>query len=701
MTICSIKINNILSFDNLEINDIKDINCIIGKNNVGKSNLLKAVKFFYKKLEGHNILPPRLQSNYSRTGSIALTFDTTRIFHIARRSENNHYFQFIMRKLIPFQKRRQFALTSYSKEKTEFTLTLHIYSDNSVKWSTNDHQVRNLILYLYPFFYIEPRHMDLHEWDDLWDLVSRLKSFNLSKIKNDDVINFFDDVINPDSESSYKKYIQDLNKVMPTKRSTQKEKILSYVKAGLNGYKFEINESELEFQSDGTNSFHFIKLFLRILITISKREYITPFVLIDEPELGLHPKMNEVLINEIYSFYNYKTDTEIKTLQPKIFIATHSPNIVKEIIKNFKRRQNVFFFKKAHHSCTTIKTLNSQYDSDSFINIFSDNEARLFFSNFILFVEGETELEVFGNMQLSRHFPQLNKIDIYKSSSNVVGERVNPSFSNTAIPYLFLFDADKAWDLSLINGEYKLNFKKNGNYFNLKRESLTVERKKYSLGYNKKFNSIKNNLDHLISHAESVVNVSLTKQTFNENVHISSIHAAINKYLLLKHCYINKTTFEGCLININSSKIFYGWLNEKYKIDMEPIIDYVDKSKYLEHQILIDYLRIIFNGKSETLNDYKALNLKPYVEAKRNNKIPDKRLLRSSLSAKKLMNLLEKNTISNSHLGKTNGWATSFLHYAINHLEKESKAKDERFQKLFGVYFPELNDIITRLQPDS
>ncbi|MFZ5379840.1 retron Eco8 family effector endonuclease [Aeromonas hydrophila] len=252
MAICSIKIENVLSFDTLEIKDIKDMNCIIGRNNAGKSNLLKALKFYYNKLEGLNTLPPRLYSNYSGKGSITLTFDTTRIFNIARKNKNNSYFQFIMRKLIPLRKRGFYSIGLYSTERTQYTLTLYVYNDNSVKWSTNDHQVKNLILYLYPFFFIEPRHMDLHEWDDLWDLVARLKSFNLSKISNNDVIDFFDSVINPDSSNSYRNYIQDLNQVMPTKKSTQKEKILSYIKAGLNGYKFEINESELEFQSDGT-----------------------------------------------------------------------------------------------------------------------------------------------------------------------------------------------------------------------------------------------------------------------------------------------------------------------------------------------------------------------------------------------------------------------------------------------------------------
>ncbi|MCP6133204.1 ATP-binding protein, partial [Klebsiella pneumoniae] len=119
--------------------------------------------------------------------------------------------------------------------------------------------------------------MNLHEWDNLWDLVSRIKSFNLSKIEDESVIDFFDSSINSGGDSSYRKYIDDLNKNISTKASTQKEKILSYIKAGLKGYKFEIDERDLRFHSDGTNSFHYIKTYLNLLITISRREYITPF----------------------------------------------------------------------------------------------------------------------------------------------------------------------------------------------------------------------------------------------------------------------------------------------------------------------------------------------------------------------------------------------------------------------------------------
>ncbi|MCP5586681.1 ATP-binding protein, partial [Klebsiella pneumoniae] len=89
-----------------------------------------------------------------------------------------------------------------------------------------------------------------------------------------------------------------------------------------------------------------------LLITISRREYITPFVFIDEPELGLHPKMNEVLVQEIFNSYKYQEGINDRVTRPKLFITTHSPNIVKEVIKKFREKQRFFCFQKTRDSCT-------------------------------------------------------------------------------------------------------------------------------------------------------------------------------------------------------------------------------------------------------------------------------------------------------------------------------------------------------------
>ncbi|HEE1010219.1 TPA: AAA family ATPase, partial [Klebsiella pneumoniae] len=51
MGIKSIRIKNILSFDDVYIDSFEDFNLIIGRNNSGKSNLLKVFKYFYEKLD--------------------------------------------------------------------------------------------------------------------------------------------------------------------------------------------------------------------------------------------------------------------------------------------------------------------------------------------------------------------------------------------------------------------------------------------------------------------------------------------------------------------------------------------------------------------------------------------------------------------------------------------------------------------------
>lgn len=50
MTVQAIKITNLLSFDELVVNNLNDMNCIVGRNNVGKSNLLKVLKFFLQQI---------------------------------------------------------------------------------------------------------------------------------------------------------------------------------------------------------------------------------------------------------------------------------------------------------------------------------------------------------------------------------------------------------------------------------------------------------------------------------------------------------------------------------------------------------------------------------------------------------------------------------------------------------------------------
>ena len=581
MGIKSIKIKNLLSYDEIHISDIKDINCIIGRNNTGKSNLLKLIRYFYTKLEKQDAIPPKLNNNYSSYGEISIEYDITRISKIVRghKNNNNKFFKQIASTLLKqtYYERLSSFLTESKNEKT-FILSLKINNDESVKWSTKDTKILSIVNHLFPYFDIETRHVDLYDWDKLWLLISKLKSFNIEKISNEEIVNFFDSRIGENSKS-YSDYINKIKEITKTSKYGYKEKVLNYVKVGLDGQTFQIDGKKLEIQSDGTNSFKYIEIFLSLLISLTRRDYITPIVFIDEPEIGLHPKKNEQLIENLYEIYmSFKKNKEgieqnkYATPYPNIFMATHSPNILKSIVKLFDINQQVLHFSMLDGN-THIRKLNSTYDHDRFLNIFNDNEARLFFSEFIFFVEGSTEQELFSNRLLANKFQHLRNIDIY-ATDDLVLKYMNPSYSNTAIPYLVLYDADHLF--SYDNKNKKITLKTTKISINQVRNKY-----KYSCIGSRNYQA-KNNIDSFL---KLLANTKI--ETDKDNIKItnfdwSNLINRVNRFILAKENYwITSTTIEGCLINEKSLNYFKKWmlseiinnLNPKHDENIEKIIE--------------------------------------------------------------------------------------------------------------------------------
>jgi len=667
MSIKSIRIKNLLSFDELYIKSFKDINCIVGKNNAGKSNLLKLIRFFYNKLDGKRELPPTLNSNYSSFGTITIIYDTTRIKNIVTSETNKNKSSFFKHIYNIFFKEKQTSniFNDDLNIESDFELTLQINSNESTKWINTNKDILSIINYLYPFFDIETRHLDLYDWNKLWLIVSRLKSFNVNNINQKEIKDFFNEKISLDSDA-YKEYVSQIETITKADKYSYREKVLNYVKAGLKGQTFLINEQSLETQSDGTNSHRFIEIALELLISLSRREYISPTIYIDEPELGLHPKRNEELIYKLFDIYNsFKKTKDVKekgkynTPYPKIIFATHSPNIVKEVIKLFDTNQQILHFSKNKKDNTVVHKMNSTYEDKRFLNVFSDNEARLFFSNFILFVEGETELEIFSNKKLLEKFPKLKKIDVYKSSSNVLGAYINPSYSNTAIPYIFLFDADKIYSfkvtqndtvsMQLVNKNEKLYILpdgKNSSYEKEEEKHKEYDRRFNDLmqKYNRGFNLIYKNKAKNLIEIQTINSLEFTYNhtgfRINENEKYIKYINSLKEYLKSKNISFLHTTIEEALINENAKNLFFSWLKHKTNTEIESFLYDIreviytvsiykqrtsigkihrlkprkklikkiiyKKEKYPKEveKYLIDYLRVkYFNGKFELLNN--------------------------------------------------------------------------------------------------
>lgn len=738
MGIKSIKINNLLSFDELIIDKFEDINCIVGKNNAGKSNLLKLLRFFYKRLEGKRELPPQLNSNYSAFGSITIVYTIShRIKQDLKRKGQENLFDGDKDLRTLF-----IDLTNIGKD-TTYELSLKIYGNDSIEWSEKNHKVLKTINYLYPFFDIEARHIDLHNWDKLWYIVSRLKSFNLKDLEK----SFISTDENNNARKEYDGYIENIQNNIQTSRYTYQEKVLSFIKMGLVGDKFLISENDLDRQSDGTNAHKFIELSLKLLISLTRREYITPIIYVDEPEIGLHPKKNEELIENIYEVYSQGKYTS-KTPYPTIIFATHSPNIVKQVIKLFDEDQQILHFSKHDNKPTVVQKMNSQYEDKRFLNVFSDNEARLFFSNFILFVEGETELEIFRNKTLLNKFLKLKEIDVY-ATNDVVLKYINPAYANTSIPYHIIYDLDKLFD---INFNEKKIIKLN------KVISFSELEKKYDKAYASKKNKLvefdtyqntKFFLDVIESSELQIKkNIFITNFKYKDKVYnFDSLVDYVNKKIFIhENKFFNHTTIEELLINKESITFFKKWFKKvyidsicivnkdkesgdkktlktiqtmmkKYPTDLKlkQVFDIIfdssncykdslpDPEKKFAAKIKTRYFQsierfldknfptdeeyitlfiLLFNGKTQTLISRENKNYTKHIDESYRELVIDIRNNRLN----KLDDLFSK----------TSGWTTSFLNFAIG--EIENRREDKEFRKEFETYFGELYDIITIIE---
>lgn len=678
MSLISIKIQNLLSFDEIHIKKFEDINCIIGRNNIGKSNLLKLIKYFYQKLDNEKVLPPELRSRYSSCGIISIEYDLSYLMRIITADKNTHisYFQKLKNK---FRK--------YSANNT-LTLELYINTDDSIKWNIEDRELRVFILDIFPFFDIPSRYIEPKDWSKLWYLVSRLKPFNPHNVKADKVKDFFDAEVNDSSYKTYSNYVETIEKYLEIDGYKHSDKVLNFVKSGLKGDSFLIDSKKLETQSDGTNTYKFLESFLTLMIALTRRSYISPIVFIDEPEIGFHPKRSEEFIeslSEIFKEYNYKRP------YPNILLTTHSPNIVKQVIKLFKSNHQVLHFYKNKKESSVVNTMNSRFDDDRFLNIFGDNEARLFFSRFILFVEGETELELFGNQKLKEWFPVLKKIDVYKSSSNVLGENLNPSYNNTSISYLYLFDADKIYSFKRAGSQREIILQnKNKFLYSLpngkdsSNEKFKEESKPIRYGHSrflKRYNEDLKVIESIHGKKYDFNNFGFTIEdiTFQENME------ALKRYLRLHRVFVVNTTIEETLINIDSSSLFFEWLKLQYSILAKNFLysKKLNSRKYITKAILISYLRIVFEGKFETQIDYKTL-----INSKNNFK--------SKFLLKTINKYINKQD-------KTSGWTTKFLNFAINDIEsklvcEDLKEREKEFRKIFQQNFGELFDIIKLIE---
>lgn len=637
MSIKSIEIKNFKSIEYLKI-DLKNLNTFIGKNGVGKSTISNAVRYFYDNLTKSCLRQDLFDKSnkYKTEIEITIEYDFTRIIRYVEGSYEMKLFGMRIKK----HNVNNSVIVKMKQRKNE-----------QIEWNI-DYSERYIIENSHPVYFCDTRFLDLTNWDSLWNIVGDLinaKDANpilgeIGKTLESNQFNQF---------SQYLKIFEDFlfSNQLSISEDSKKNKVISLLQIQLGGKQFQNRNQSLDYYSDGTNSQNYILFLVYIAFEISRKRLKDATVVLDEPELGLHPKMIDEMMEKLIQ-YSEKIE---------LLVFSHSPRIVASMLKNDGELYRI----SIENDYTKMNKLIKLKEEKTKLFL-SDREASIFFSDFILFVEGVTEIEIFNNKVIQRLFPFLKHIEIVNTSSNDhVLRLLDPNNNTSEIPYLILVDSDKI-----------INFKEN-------KKKRTVSFSMRKLWYSPLMSrSVRDNLIKTISKKESRISLGLLnainkdkkrEYSYSGDFKLLKVFDPtfknIRSFCLRHSLYPVRSTVEGSIVSYKSQKYFKMWLSKKNSSDeLKKIIKNLSKG---ETNVLF---RFLLEGKNDILEGFESKNYK------------------ERFSKFVIENNFKKNT----------GWITEFFEFYQKTVfnqkqyrkDKGNTKKIERFKK----DFPELYDIIHHIE---
>lgn len=671
MSLVNIKIENFKSIKNCNIN-VSEKNLFIGENGGGKSNVLEAINYFYSNLTGSQMRDDIFDENnhFSNEVKIALKYDLSEFIKIAKANIKED--EFIEDEDIVETKKymgyyKAILSLRARTEKNTISIELTQIKGKSLKWNFK-YEIRQIIKSLYPLFYIDSRNLDVVEWGYIWDMFEEL-----GKVSNDERKRLEGEIqsLLLDDKNEISNKLRSIENVLnasdaSVKRDSSKIFARNLIKLFFSGENIHKNGKRLEYYSTGTNAVKYIEILLMSINEISKTKLKEPIILIDEPEISLHNQF----IDELAEVICNVTD------RASILIATHSSRLTKNVMLGV---DSPFLFNvKLVSKYTKISKMNTfiQYSPRSKYRV-TDDHINSYFSKAIIFVEGESELELFSNPYLKVLFPILKKIDIFKAlSEKPVLNIMNPSKVGVSIPYVILIDMDKAMDYNI-----------NKRQFFFKGEYIKSEGKEHFRFRNKKDNDIYLLHKYIrITSAAKKLKVHYYLPFYScKDLNYYDFLNAVKDYLLSYNVFAFATTIEGALITKNSFDFTIDFLNRRCKANEDDFKDFkLVLEKYYPNDKL-NALRYVFKGKSDLLQ-YKQIQILDKEEKK----------------------TLEK---MQGYVKKASGWISDFLDYffeeqtendnkfSISSFQKYLKTEENKLkvQQSFKIYFPEIYSVIDHL----
>jgi predicted ATP-dependent endonuclease of OLD family len=652
MGIATIKISNYKSIKKMQLNldspNVFDLYCMLGKNGSGKSTVIDAIRYFYKISNNSFEIEEAIDKSniYVQKMCIEIVFDFSNLLT----NNRNEYLDKLL------QNCNQYFVDN------KLLLRMTQYKNGQIIWyPLNDVYFVRKILKIFPIFIVNTRFISLTDWSELWNIISEISISEFKEptdLLEEKLINVFESTYG----EKYAKSIQKIKNVFDEEniKINDQDYLIRFktaIMTVLGGDTFLTDDNSLLYYSDGMNSLNYIKLLLKLIVDLSDTAWKNSLIILDEPEIGLHPKFVEDLA-DLFSIN--------KSKKVSYLITTHSTHFVSSILKNeisicFYR----LYLKDRYTKIEKIRNINTEPTNAFLIN---DAEAESYFSDAIVFVEGQTEIQLLKHRKLINLFPFLKRITIYNTNStDTVTRLILPRYANITVPYINILDMDKI----LKYNTKTQNFSINPSAINPFTYSRILEKQNY-LFYNKKNREKSKTYNERIKIRKILKNKKFIQDKYYiKDKDYKSLLKKIKAYCSRNNVFVTSTTIEGVIVNEHNSSIVLQWLkDEKLGNDIYNELDNLLNMEPNCIEYATTILRLIFNGKLDNLKKLDQSNDPEHIF----NKL------------KSINNCIGK---------KTSGWLLEFLDYYFkSFFEEDPQLNKENFKK----YFPELFTLLQMME---